>query len=255
MAEAPQSYSPCVPPDPANFRPESQLYGTFVFADEISGLVYFVAAFLSLFGFLVGASFIGAEMSSGGLTNLLLWRPQRGVVLGTKLAAVTGSVLALSVVVLAAYIGAFRGVAAISGFAGNTSGAFWPDLILLAVRSLLLVLSCTVVGFSIAALGRHTAAALGVVAAYAVVWEVGLRIVLATVEAPKPDLWMLTSYLAAYLAGSVSFYDPYATCVTAGFSCSNEYALTWVDGTLVGGAVTLAAAVAAFALTRRRDLA
>ncbi|MDR7281149.1 ABC transporter permease subunit [Catenuloplanes atrovinosus] len=246
---------PCVEPDPADYRAEDYLYGTFVFAKEIPGLVYFVAVFLALFGFLVGASFIGAEMSSGGLTNLLLWRPRRGVVLGAKLGVVTAAVGVLSVVVVAGYIGAFWGVSAISGFAGDTSGTFWPDLTLLAVRSLLLVLACTVIGFSIAALGRHTAAALGVVAAYAVLWEVGLRIVLATVEASKPDLWMLTSYLAAFVDGRVTFYSSYAGCEIYSVDCSNEYVLTWVDGTLVGGAVTVAAAVAAFVLTQRRDLA
>lgn len=241
----------CVPPDPADFRPEDQLYGTFVFAREVSGLVYFLAAFLSLFGFLVGASFIGAEMSSGGLTNLLLWRPRRHLVLGAKLAVVTGAVLVVSVVVTVAYIAAFWGVSAISGFSGDTSGAFWPDLVLVTVRALLLVLGATVIGFSLATLGRHTAAALGVVAAYAVLWEIGLRIVLTTVEVPKADGWMLSSYLAAFVNGRVTLWN--SGCAT--LNCTAEYTLTWVDGTLVGGAVVLLTAVAAFVLTQRRDMA
>ncbi|GAB7050466.1 ABC transporter permease subunit [Catenuloplanes indicus] len=241
----------CVAPDPADFRPEDQLYGTFVFAREISGLVYFVAAFLSLFGFLVGASFVGAEMSSGGLTNLLLWRPRRPLVLGAKLAVAVGAVLALSVVVTVAYIAAFWGVSTVSGFSGDTSGTFWPDLVLITVRALLLVLGATVVGFSLAALGRHTAAALGVVAAYVVLWEIGLRIVLTTVETPKADQWMLSSYLAAFVNGRVTLWN--SACATP--DCTAEYVLTWVDGTLVGGAVTVLTAVAAFVLTQRRDMA
>ncbi|MDP9797309.1 hypothetical protein J2S43_005821 [Catenuloplanes nepalensis] len=244
-------YLNCPEPDPADFRPEDQLFGTFVFAHEMSGLLYFVATFLSLFGFLVGASFIGAEMSSGGLTNLLLWRPQRPVVLGAKLAVVAGAVLALSVVVMAGYVAAFWGVSAISGFAGDTSGAFWPDLVLVAVRAILLVLGATVVGFSLAALGRHTAAALGVVAAYVVLWEVGLRIVLNVVETPEADRWMLSSYLAAFANGRLVLWN--SACDTP--DCVAEYTLTWVDGTLVGGAVTLLTAVAAFVLTQRRDMA
>ena len=36
---------------------------------------------------MIGASFVGAEWNSGGMMNLLLWRPQRLKVLSTKLAA------------------------------------------------------------------------------------------------------------------------------------------------------------------------
>ena len=35
------------------------------------------AAILALVGFVIGASFVGAEWSTGGMMNLLLWRPKR----------------------------------------------------------------------------------------------------------------------------------------------------------------------------------
>ena len=48
----------------------------FTFAEEAEPLLYFLIAFLALFGFLVGASYIGADLNSGGVVNLLLWRPR-----------------------------------------------------------------------------------------------------------------------------------------------------------------------------------
>lgn len=244
----------CARPDPADYRMESQLVGVFVFANEITGLFYFVAVFLALFGFLVAASFIGAEMTSGGLTNLLLWQPRRPVVLGAKLLTVVASVFALSVLVIAGYLGAFWGVAAVSGFAGDLSGPFWPDLLALAGRAILLVAGFTVLGFSIAVIGRHTAAALGAVAAYAVLWEVGLRIVLDTVDAGQPDRWMLSTYVAAFLDGSIEFYDGRSNC-SVYTDCASTYTVTWAEGALVGGVLMALAAVGAFVLTQRRDMA
>ncbi|MFI5845114.1 ABC transporter permease subunit [Catenuloplanes sp. NPDC051500] len=243
----------CTRPDPADYRMESQLVGVFVFANEITDLFYFVAVFLALFGFLVGASFIGAEMTSGGLTNLLLWRPQRPVVLGAKLLTVVVSVFVLSALVIVAYLGAFWGVAEVGGFAGDLSGEFWPGLLALVGRAVLFVLGCTVIGFSIAAIGRHTAAALGTIAAYAVLWEVGLRIVLDTVDAVRLDRWMLSTYIAAFLDGSVDFYDGSANC-TLYADCSSTYTVMWGEGALVLGLLTVVLAAAAFVLTQRRDM-
>ncbi|MCW3843329.1 ABC transporter permease, partial [Micromonospora yasonensis] len=47
------------------------LSGVFVFAQKAKPLLYFLVAFLVLFGFLVGASYIGADLNSGGVVNLL----------------------------------------------------------------------------------------------------------------------------------------------------------------------------------------
>ncbi|WP_033340250.1 ABC transporter permease subunit [Catenuloplanes japonicus] len=251
-AQGPQGE--CPRPDPAQYRMENYLTGVFVFANEITGLFYFVAVFLALFGFLVGASFIGAEMTSGGLTNLLLWQPQRPVVLGAKLLTAVVSVGALAVLVIAGYLGAFWGVASVSGLAGDLSGPFWPDLFAVVARAIAFVLGFTVLGFSIAVIGRHTAAALGTVAAYAVLWEVGLRIVLDTVDAVRPDRWMFSTYLVAFLDGSIEFYDGWSNCGMYA-DCASTYTVTWVHGALAGGVVVLVAAASAFVLTQRRDMA
>ena len=154
------------------------LSSVFVFSHEARGLLYFLIAFLVLFAFLVGASYIGADLNSGGVVNLLLWRPGRLTVLGTKLGTLVGVVAALSVLASALYLGTFWTIGQTAGLPGPLDGEFWGQLGAIYGRGLVLVLLAAVLGFGIATLGRHTSAALGAVAAYAVVWEVGCRLVL-----------------------------------------------------------------------------
>lgn len=227
-------------------RIEDYLFGVFVFSQEIDELAYFMIAFLALFAFLVAASFVGAELTSGGMTNLLLWRPQRLTVLGTKLATVLAAVLALSVVASVLYIGAFYAISEVTGVPGALDGEFWGDIALTVTRGIGLVLFAAAVGFGAATLGRHTAAALGLVATYSIVWEIGARIVFEVVEAGRPDQYMLSSYIGAWMDGDVSFYDRYINA---------QYELTWVHAAAVF-AITLAVIVGgAFATFRHRDLA
>lgn len=236
-------------------RIEDYLFGVFVFSEEITDLVYFLIAFLALFAFLVAASFVGAELTSGGMTNLLLWRPQRLTVLGTKLATVLAATVAVSIAASVLYIGAFYAIAEVAGVPGAVDGEFWGDLALTVLRGLGMVLFAGALGFGAATLGRHTAAALGLIATYAIVWEIGARIVFEVVEVGRPDQYMLTSYIGAWMAGDVSFYDQYACIGSFGSLCDGQYELTWLHAAAVF-AITLAVIVGgAFATFRHRDLA
>jgi len=227
-------------------RVEDYLFGVFVFSHEITDLLYFMIAFLALFAFLVAASFVGAELTSGGMTNLLLWRPQRATVLGTKLATVLAAVLAVSVVASVLYTAAFYAIAQATGVPGAVDAEFWGDLAVTVLRGIGLVLYAAAIGFGAATLGRHTAAALGLVATYTIVWEIGARIVFEVVETARPEQYMLSSYIAAWMDGELSFPERYL---------NDEYTLTWVHAGAVF-AITLALIVgAAFATFRQRDLA
>lgn len=230
------------------------LNGVFTFANEARPLLYFLVAFLMLFGFLVGASYIGADLNSGGVVNLLLWRPRRWAVLGAKLGTLLGSLLVLSAVASAAYLAVFWLIGQTAGLPGRLDGEFWRSLGATYGRGLVLVLLAGALGFAIATLGRHTSAALGTVAAYLVVWELGARLVLQIVGAARPDQWMLSSYVGAWLTGEARFWDNHA-CLgdTSGF-CDGMYTLSWVPGLVVLLGLTAALVVAAFAVFRRRDL-
>jgi len=245
----------CEDLDPARIDASDFLTGVFVFDHQILVLVYFLITFLCLFGFLVGASYIGADLTSGGMTNLLLWRPQRTLVLGTKLGTLLVGVLGVSVVASALYLGAFRLIAEVRGLPGQANGVFWTDLSMTVVRGLLLVLVATALGFAVATLGRHTSAALGVAAAYAVVWEAGGRIVMNIVDVSRPDQLMLSSYLIAWVSGDIRLFAANACISDGGGYCDPSYTIFWPAGLVVLLVLVAATVAGAFATFRRRDLA
>ncbi|MEV4820686.1 ABC transporter permease subunit [Micromonospora sp. NPDC049274] len=231
------------------------LPGVFSFEQQARPLLYFLIAFLVLFGFLVGASYIGADLNSGGVVNLLLWRPRRLTVLGTKLGTLLGTVLAVAVVASLVYLATFWVIGQTAGLGGRLSTDFWQSLGAVHGRGLVLVLLATALGFAIATLGRHTSAALGAAAAYAVVWELGARLVLEIVDARRPDRLMLSSHIAAWLNGEVRFWDNQLCVSSPGTGpCSGFYSLTWGPSLVVLLGITGGLTAAAFAVFRRRDL-
>ncbi|MFG1913777.1 ABC transporter permease subunit [Micromonospora sp. NPDC048898] len=237
-------------PTAADFLP-----GVFSFAQQAEPLLYFLIAFLVLFGFLVGASYIGADLNSGGVVNLLLWRPRRLTVLGAKLGTLLGTVLVLALLASVAYLATFWVIGQTAGLPGRLDGDFWRSLGAVHGRGLVLVLLASAAGFAIATLGRHTSAALGALAAYVVVWELGARLVLEIVDAPQSDLFMLSSHIGAWLNGEARFYDA-RICRgdSAGSYCEGFYTLTWLPSLLVLLVITGGLTAAAFAVFRRRDL-
>ncbi|MFF5171402.1 ABC transporter permease subunit [Micromonospora sp. NPDC000089] len=232
------------------------LQNVFVFERQARPLVYFLIAFLALFGFLVGASYIGADLNSGGVVNLLLWRPRRLTVLGAKLGTLLTVVAALSVVATLVYLLTFWTIGQSAGLPGALTGQYWRDLGAIWGRGMLVVLLATAAGFAIATLGRHTSAALGVLAAYAVVWELGARLVLEILQVARPDQLMLSSYLTAWLRGRTEFWDDSLPCPgsSAQFCSGGSYAITWAPALAVLVLLTGAVTVAAFGVFRRRDL-
>nr|WP_269440775.1 ABC transporter permease subunit [Micromonospora tarapacensis] len=230
------------------------LGGVFTFTKQATPLLYFLIAYLVLFGFLVGASYIGADLNSGGVVNLLLWRPRRLTVLGAKLGTLLGAVLLLSVLASLAYLVTFWVIAQVGGYPGPTDAAFWAELGAIWGRGLTLVLLAAATGFSIATMGRHTSAALGAVAAYLVVWELGGRIVLQILEVARPDQLMLASYVGAWLAGEIDLWDSNACAGPVTGYCDGGYTLTWQPALAVLLLLTAGVTAAAFATFRRRDL-
>ncbi|WP_433316539.1 ABC transporter permease subunit [Micromonospora sp. CA-269861] len=236
-------------PIAADFLP-----GVFSFAEQAQPLLYFLIAFLVLFGFLVGASYIGADLTSGGVVNLLLWRPRRLTVLATKLGTLLGTVLVLALLASVAYLGTFWVIGQTAGLPGRLDGDFWSSLGAVHGRGLVLVLLASALGFAIATLGRHTSAALGAFAAYVVVWELGARLVLEIIDAPNSDLFMLSSHIGAWLNGGARFYEEQLCVGSSGPYCDGFYTISWGTSLLVLLVLTGGLTAAAFAVFRRRDL-
>jgi ABC-2 type transport system permease protein len=230
--------------DPDEVSSADFLSGVFSFTSSIRDLVLFLGAFLALFGFLVGASFVGAELTSGGMTNLLLWRPRRLQVLGAKLGTLLAGVAGLAVVATLLYLGTFWTLAEVAGLPGDQTRQFWGSLALVCLRGIGLALVAASIGFAAATVGRHTSTAVGLTAGYAVVWEIGARIVMEIVGTDRPGRWVLSSYLAAWMNGRLDLWGG-----------DGRYTIQWWHAGLLFAVLLGVVVGGAFAQFRRRDLA
>jgi ABC-2 type transport system permease protein len=215
-------------PTEDSFDPKWYLPATFDFRDKFPDLVTTLAALLSVVGFVIGASFVGAEWSSGGMANLLLWRPRRLQVLGTKLLAFLVALTGLTVVLSAAWTGLFALIANYRGTSASMTGGAWRSLLIMETRGLALVVVAGAIGFGLASLGRHTAMALGVAIGLVIVFQFGLGTALALAKVKFAQAYLLPMWIAAWMKQKYEVKD-YDACNFSGTDgCRPDvFTITW----------------------------
>ncbi|MGH3655831.1 MAG: ABC transporter permease subunit [Micromonosporaceae bacterium] len=221
------------------------------FRDAASPLLFVFFGLLTLFAFLVGASFVGAEWSSGGMTNLLLWRNQRLRVLFGKLTALSFGILLTGALLGGGWMASIWAIARFRGVFGDLTPGFWNSLALDGARGMGLALLAVLTGAALASLGRRTAAALGVLIGYLVVWEIGAMQVMRGLRV-DPEPFMLSSYIAASVVKEYRIYFNREACYD--HTC-DSLMLTWQWGLAALGGVTVLTILAAAVSFRRRDIA
>lgn len=158
----------CAYPEP---KPEDFGKPKTVFAEITPELLQGTSYFLAFAAFLIGASFLGAEFSSGAIGNWLTFEPRRLRVYGSKLlAAGTGFVPVAAMVLATVLLGTFLIVDRL-GDTANATSKVWGDLAAIGGRAVVTTALAAVLGSVVGLLLRHTAAAIGVVMAYLVLAE------------------------------------------------------------------------------------
>lgn len=124
-----------------------------------------------MLGWLLGASAVGAEWTPRTMMSLLTWEPRRARVLVAKVVSVT-VIVWFWILLLQMF---FTAVVLPSGWLHGTmegvDGAWWTDYGALMLRIAGVSVMAAVLGFSLAAIGRNTAAALGIGFVYLAVVE------------------------------------------------------------------------------------
>nr|MDT0660233.1 ABC transporter permease subunit [Micromonospora sp. DSM 115978] len=236
------------------FQAEWYMPATFEFKDEFGSTVTTLAAILALVGFVVGASFVGAEWSTGGMMNLLLWRPRRLQVLLTKLAALLAGLFAVTVVTAAAWTAAFWAIGSMRGTTAGMTAGTWQSFALTGLRGAVLVLIASAVGFAVASFGRHTALALGGAIGVIVVGQFGLGILLSMANVKFIEAWLLPTYLLAWMDKSVELENWNACNFSMGQCEPDKLELTWQHSSLLFGVALLISLGAATWAMRSRDI-
>jgi ABC-type transport system involved in multi-copper enzyme maturation permease subunit len=229
-----------------------------VLTDQARSMLIVFGGLLALFGFAVGASYVGAEWSSGGMTNLLLWRPRRVPLLAAKLGTLLLGVGVAGVALLIAWAGMLSAIAATRGYFGHVTTGFVESIALSGGRGIALALAAAALGFAIAIVGRSTVAALGVAIAYVIVVEAAGHLVFDNVlHIKRPERFFLSSYAYAWLTKKISFDTSGACTVTpgGGQQCSlSEWTIGMTHAAVILGVVLAVLVGWAFLAFRRRDV-
>lgn len=231
---------------------------TFEFSTRFKPMNNLFAGLLAMAAFVVGASFIGAEWRSGGMTNLLLWRPRRRQVLTVKLAALLAVLFGSTVLLAALWTGAFWLVAVFRGVTNTMTSGAWQSIALAELRGLVMVLAAGTAGFALASLGRHTAAAMGAAIGSFVIGVAGVFVVFAgMLELRYWEAWLWVTYVRAWMNGSVRLTDFNAPCgfIAPGGDCVQPaLVITWPVAGLGIAGVLLLMLFAAMWHIRHRDV-
>jgi ABC-2 type transport system permease protein len=188
----------CVFPEP---RVEDYVSEPESFATVAPITVMLSTYLVALAAFIVAGSFIGAEFSTGAISNWLTFVPRRLRVFGAKLVVI---------VVYAAVVGAaVTGLGLIAtGLIADAAGASMGGVrgvVLQAGRGVAIPVALAVVGYCLGLLLRHTAAVVGVLLGYMFVYLV--RTVLGQFVPFISELarWTPEANLSAILSKSYTF--------------------------------------------------
>jgi hypothetical protein len=224
---------------------------TFDFSEESPLILAGVAIVVGLIMMMLASSAIGAEWASGGMANLLLWHPNRMKVWGAKLGAAGVVCTAAVIALLLLAFGLLYLTAAVRGEVGDLDAAWWDENLPKLVRAGVLSVGMTVLGASLAMLGRHTAISGGIIAGYLIIGDMLVQIAGMALEMMFPERLSLYTWVSAWIEGRIELQD-----------WSTDYAMdpeimviTASEAGLLLGGIVLGFAVLATWAFQRRDVA
>ena len=138
---------------------------------HLRGILLGTTAPLVVVGWLIGASSVGADWQSRTMTTLFTWEPRRGRVLVAKALACVVVVSVLTILVQLLVSASLLPSARFHGTSAGTGGTWLRSVIGVVLRGTALAAISSVIGLSVASIGRNTSAAFGAGFAYFVVVE------------------------------------------------------------------------------------
>jgi ABC-2 type transport system permease protein len=223
-------------------------YTEFSFRERAPSVLGGAAIALGLAAFLIGASYLGADISSRTLNTQLLFEPRRTRMFVTKVSGLSAGMAVFGIVGIGLVAAGLYGIAWRWGTLEKLTSGFWQSLGLAGLRGLAVVVGAAIGGMALAGLLRHTAAAIGVLAAYAVIGEFAVRSVF-----ERSERWLFTSNLIAWV--NDGFQTSIFHCPRFGGECvEQKIQLSVTQGGLYVGGILLGAALLAWLAFRRRDV-
>ena len=221
------------------------------FVDTMPDLLLGSSYLLAFVAFLIGASFVGAEFSSGAIGNWLTFEPRRLRVYGSKLLGVAIGMAPVAVVVLAIMLAGTYLIIGHLGTTAGTTGKVWGELAGTAGRSVLLTAAAGALGGVFGLLLRHTAAAIGIAMGYLVLVEGVFGGFLMQVQP-----WLVRLNFDAWVKHGTKYYVEKCQVMTdGGYNCTGiEKTLSFEHGAWYLGIATVVLLALGAAVFSRRDI-
>ena len=215
----------------------------FSFATQATSGALGFGAIAAVLGFLIGATWIGAEWSSRSVVALLFWEPRRMRVVGAKVGVLVGAAALLGVLAQAAWLAMAGIVYAVDGDGAGMPAGLWSRQLALDGRSVLLTVLAALVGFGLANLTRNTGAALGAGFVYFAVVETAVRVL-----RPTWQPWLMSNDAVALM-----YPDGLSIYINDGGQ-GHEYLIHNLPAGITLACVTAVVVGAGAVLFARRDL-
>ena len=197
---------------------------------------------------IAGATFAGADWSTGSMSNQLLFRPRRVQVWGAKAAAAALGITLLAALVVAAQWSAYFLTAELRDV-GHSPG-FTNTLVEMIGRGLALVAGGALGGFALTMLLRSTVGTLALLFFY----SVGGEALVANLPFDRVSQWSLANNIFAWLDNGTRLYDESIRCGRRDLDCDGSYTLGLAHGATYLGVMLVVVLVASVLLFRRRDV-
>jgi hypothetical protein len=228
--------------------PESYLgRATLSLADERRAGGTGIVVVITLLMVMIGATFAGADWSSGSMSNQALFEPRRARVWAAKAVAVTAGCAAAALVLLVGYWLSLLSVADARGI--ETSGAVQQSVSWMVGRSVLLAALAGLGAYALTMLLRSTVATLAVVFVFVVAGEV----VLALSPVDRSQMWSPSNNVFAWLQDGTRVFDESVGCAP-GQTCTQQYTLSLLHGGAYLAVLLLVTLAVSAATFRRRDI-
>jgi hypothetical protein len=196
---------------------------------------------------IAGATFAGADWSSGSLTNQLLFQPRRSRVWLAKGAAVAIGSGVVALVVLSGYwlaLGAVAQARDISVPGSDVTAVAWH-----VVRAVGLAMGAALGAFALTMVFRHTVATLALLFVYSVGGEIALNLL--PVEGAAR--WSVGNNAFGWLAEVHRYVDTTITC-SPGERCTTRQVMTHLESGLFLGILLAIAVALSLVWFSRRDV-
>jgi ABC-2 type transport system permease protein len=206
---------------------------------------------VSLVAFMIAASFIGAEYSSGSISTWLTFVPRRSAVFWSKLLTVIGFAALLAAVSSALVLAATLVLARLHG----SHVELLRDLAAMGARSVLVAVGLAVLGFCLGLMTRHTAGAIGGLLALVVVSFVRIGPLNSLAWAQRMTPWTPDGNLAAIVARGYRYYMPVEKVTPEGVNVEfTQHNLSLAHGAAYWAILLLVLVASSLLIFRRREV-